>query len=394
MQRYGVSILGSTGSIGQNTLSVIAQHPERFQVIALSANHNASKLLEQCLQFQPAFAVLIQPQAAQWLRTQLKEANCPTQVLQGISALALIAQLPEVTKVVAAIVGAAGLVPTMAAVTAGKHVLLANKESLVMAGDLMLAAAGQSGAILLPVDSEHNALFQCMPKDYHLGTRPLGVKRLILTASGGPFLHSCEQSLTTVTPEMACQHPTWKMGQKISVDSATLMNKGLEVIEACRLFQLSSAEVEVIIHPQSIVHSLVEYSDRSVLAQLGVPDMRIPIAYCLAWPERCALEAQSLSLHEIGQLTFLPADNHKFKCLPLAYEAIKLGGAAPTVLNASNEIAVEAFLKKQIKFLQIPTIIEKVLQKLFDLSATSLAEVLQADQIAREHALGLVQANG
>ncbi|MBN9287023.1 MAG: 1-deoxy-D-xylulose-5-phosphate reductoisomerase [Gammaproteobacteria bacterium 39-13] len=392
MKKCGITILGSTGSIGQNTLNVIGQHPDKFEVMALSAYSSVDLLFEQCCYFKPAFAAMAEPNAALRLKTRIETQGLDTQVLSGEEGLCFIAELESVTKVVAAIVGSAGLLSTLSAVEAGKQVLIANKEALVMAGDLLVSRAKESGAILLPVDSEHNALFQCMPDAYITGRRPDGVRRLILTASGGPFLHANDQTLSEVTPEMACQHPNWKMGKKITVDCATLMNKGLEVIEACKLFQLSSEEVEVIVHPQSIIHSLVEYVDGSFLAQLGTPDMRIPITHCLAWPSRLPSGAKRLSLTEIGQLTFLTPDTEKFRCLPLAYEALSLGNAATAVLNASNEVAVQSFLNKEMRFSRIPTIIEEVLQKFFDLSASTLQEILVADKLAREQALKLVQA--
>jgi len=391
MERWGVCILGSTGSIGKSTLDVIKQHPDRFQVIALSAATSIDILFEQCCFFHPTFAVMLDEEAAHVLRSRLQGQKLNTRVLAGVKGLCEIAALPEVKKVVAAIVGAAGLMPTMSAIHAGKEVLLANKEALVMGGDLLLKAAQQSNATLLPVDSEHNALFQCLPDDYRTGSRPEGVSRLILTASGGPFLHASLQTFPEVTPEMACRHPNWKMGKKITVDSATLMNKGLEVIEACQLFRFSPQEVEVVVHPQSIVHSFVEYSDGSLLAQLSTPDMRIPIAHCLGWPKRIPSGVKRLSITEMGQLLFLPPDTEKFRCLSLAYEAIALGGAATTVLNASNEVAVHAFLNRQIRFSHIPSIIEKVLQKLYDLSAVTMKDILLADKLARERTMGLIQ---
>lgn len=386
----GICILGSTGSIGQSTLEVIKLHPNIFKVIALSAQNSVDKLFEQCCYFKPVFAVMANKEAAKKLRTKIQASLLDVTVLDGLEGLCTIAQLPSVHKVVAAIVGAAGLLPLMSAVEAGKQILLANKEPLVMAGDLLLAKAKQSQAILLPVDSEHNALFQCMPDGYVTGTRPKGVHKLILTASGGPFLHTATRELKAVTPQMAVKHPNWKMGEKITIDCATLMNKGLEVIEACKLFQFSPDEVEVVIHPQSIIHSLVEYVDGSVLAQLGTPDMRVPITHCLSWPNRLRSGAKRLSLTEIGQLTFLSPDKDKFRCLPLSIEAISLGNAAPTVLNASNEVAVQAFLQSRMRFTEIPVIIEKILNKLYNLSAATMEEILWADKVAREQALALI----
>jgi 1-deoxy-D-xylulose-5-phosphate reductoisomerase len=393
MSQAGVCILGSTGSIGQSTLCVLAEHPDKFRVIALSASSSIDKLFEQCGVFKPAYAVLMQPNDVKILQQKLKSSGLKTEVLCGIEGLCHIAALPEVTKVVAAIVGSAGLLPTLSGIKAGKQILLANKEALIMAGDLFLSTARQSGAVLLPVDSEHNALFQCMPPGYQTGTRPNGVSRLILTASGGPFLNKEEATFTEITPEMACQHPNWKMGKKITVDCATLMNKGLEVIEASKLFQFSEDEIEVIVHPQSVIHSLVEYSDGSLLAQLGTPDMRIPISYCLSWPERIVSGAQRLSLTKVAQLTFLPPDVSKFRCLSLAYQALSLGKAAPTVLNASNEVVVESFLQRKMCFSQIPSIIETVLEKLYDLSAISLEDILFADKLARNKTVELIKGH-
>lgn len=392
MSPVGIAILGSTGSIGQNTLKVIALHPERFKVVALTAATSVDTLFEQCVQFKPSYAVLIHPHDVKVLQDKLKALMIKTEVLCGVEGLCQIAALPEVHKVVAAIVGAAGLLPTLNAIQAGKQILLANKEALIMAGDLFLSTAAVSGAVLLPVDSEHNALFQCMPAGYQTGNRAIGVSRLILTASGGPFLQTEAADFKRITPEMACVHPNWKMGKKITVDCATLMNKGLEVIEASKLFNLKQDEIDVVVHPQSVIHSLVEYIDGSLLAQLGTPDMRIPIAYCLSWPERVTSGANKLSLTDIAQLTFLKPDTDKFRCLSLAYQALTLGKAAPTVLNASNEVVVDAFLKRQMCFSQIPSIIEKVLEKFYDLAAISLEDILFADQLAREKTFNLIQA--
>jgi 1-deoxy-D-xylulose-5-phosphate reductoisomerase len=390
MKPCHVSILGSTGSIGENTLSVIAAHPEKFKVVALSAHRSCEKLLEQCQRFVPDYAVVADPARVAGFRDKIKEQGLSTVVLSGSEGLCMIAELPEVEKVVAAIVGAAGLLSTLSAVKAGKQVLLANKEALVMSGDILLATAKQSKAILLPVDSEHNALFQCMPAGYMTGERPETVSKLILTASGGSFLNFTRSEMEQVTPQMACQHPNWKMGKKITVDCATLMNKGLECIEASQLFQFEPEHIEVLVHPQSVIHSLVEYKDGSCLAQLGCPDMRIPLAYCLAWPERIGSGAKRLSLSEVGKLTFFEPDFTKFPCLGLAMEAMRLKKAAPTVLNASNEVVVNAFLEGLMRFVDIPTIIEKVLNKFHDLSAGSLDEVLLADQCARVEAAKLV----
>lgn len=382
----GVSLLGSTGSIGSNALAVIRQHPERFKVYALSAHTAIDKLFQQCCEFQPAFAVMTQKTHARALQMRLQAQQIHTKVLWGEAGFTEIASLTQVQKVLAAIVGGAGLLPTLSAVNAGKEVLLANKEALVMAGDLMMRQAEQSGAKILPVDSEHNALFQCLPEGYRTFTRPLAVARLILTASGGPFLHYSEAALERVTPEMASVHPNWEMGKKITVDCATLMNKGLEVIEACKLFQFTAEEVKVLIHPQSIVHSMVEYLDGSVLAQMSVPDMKIPIAYCLSWPNRITTDVPSLSLAD-GTLSFCAPDRKKFKCLDLAYRALSIGKGAPTVLNASNEIAVDAFLSGKLRFTAIPTMIETVMEQLSDHSVSTLEEILAVDKLAREASL-------
>lgn len=393
MKPAGICILGSTGSIGQSTLSVIALHPEKFKVVALTASTSIELLYEQCLAFNPSYAVMMEAEAAKALQDKLKQCGNQTKVLCGTDDLCQVAALPEVTKVVAAIVGAAGLLPTFSAIKSGKQILLANKEALIMAGDLFLATAHDSGASLLPVDSEHNALFQCMPAGYQTGNRPAGVSRLILTASGGPFLQTHKSAFNQITPEMACQHPNWKMGKKITVDCATLMNKGLEVIEASKLFNFKASEIDVVIHPQSVIHSLVEYEDGSLLAQLGTPDMRIPIASCLSWPNRIHSGAARLSLTEVAQLTFLKPDTDKFKCLSLAYQALTLGKAAPTVLNASNEVVVDAFLKRQLCFSQIPSIIERVLEAFYDLSAVSLDDILFADGKARARTFELMKAS-
>lgn len=390
MARYKISILGSTGSIGQHTLDVIAANPDRFEVIALSANTSMAKLLEQCCVFKPQVVAMVDHSLARSLSYELKERNLSTVVLSGIEGVCEIAKWPGVQKVVAAIVGGAGLLPTLCAVEAGKQVLLANKEALVMSGDILMKTAKRTNAVILPMDSEHNALFQCMPSDYKTGIRPTHVSRLILTASGGPFLHFTDTQFESITPQMAVQHPNWNMGKKISVDSSTLMNKGLEVIEACRLFQFSVDEVDVLVHPQSVIHSLVEYMDGSFLAQLGSPDMKIPIAYCLGWPHRVPSGAKRLSLKDIGQLTFMEPDLKRFPCLELARVSLRLGKAASTVLNASNEVVVESFLNHKMRFLDIPSIIEEVMHRLYDLSVDTLDEILLADQLARQEAKKLV----
>lgn len=380
----GVTILGSTGSIGVSTLDVLARHPGRYRVMALTANTQVERLFEQCQQFTPARAVMLDSSAAAQLKKKIQLAGLVTEVLAGAEGLNSVAAHPRTHIVVAAIVGAAGLLPTLAAVRAGKRVLLANKEPLVMSGRLFIEEARASGAELLPVDSEHNAIFQCMPAGYRTGTTPAAVQRIFLTCSGGPFRTTTPEALDSVTPEQACAHPNWVMGRKISVDSATLMNKGLELIEACWLFGVTPDQVDVVIHPQSVVHSLVEYVDGSVLAQLGNPDMRTPIAHALAWPERIESGVKSLNLLEIGRLDFAPPDLNRFPCLRLAYEAARAGGTAPTILNAANEVAVQAFLDQRIPFTDIPRVIEHALSSLPVSQETQLGAVLSNDVRARE----------
>jgi 1-deoxy-D-xylulose-5-phosphate reductoisomerase len=380
----GVAVLGSTGSIGENTLDVLARHPDRFRVVALAANRSAAKLAQQVVRWRPDYAVLADESAAPELQERLARAGVTgTRVLAGESALVEIATIPEAQYVMAAIVGAAGLRSTFAAVQAGKRLLLANKESLVMAGPLLMRAARESGATLLPVDSEHSAIFQCLPPNSRTGEKPQGVRRVLLTASGGPFLDWPLEKLATCTPEQACAHPNWVMGPKISVDSATLMNKGLELIEAALLFDLDPAQVEVVVHRQSIVHSLVEYIDGSVLAQLGSPDMRTPIAYALAWPERLSSGVEFLDLIRAARLEFCAPDVERFRCLALAQAAARAGGLAPAILNAANEVAVQAFLERRLNFLDIATVSEAVLARLTGGPVRGLDEVLAADAEAR-----------
>ncbi len=381
----GVAVLGSTGSIGESTLDVLARHDDQFRVVALAAGRNVDRLLAQCLRFRPDFASLTDPAAAEQLGQRLAAAGSATRVLSGPDALEEIAALPEAAYVMAAIVGAAGLPSTLAAARAGKRLLLANKESLVMAGPLLLEAVRQGGATLIPIDSEHNAIFQCLPADAVVGEAPRGVRRLLLTASGGPF-RDFEGDLRQVTPEQACAHPTWVMGRKISVDSATLMNKGLELIEACLLFGLPPEQVEVVIHPQSIIHSMVEYLDGSVLAQMGSPDMRTPIAQALAWPRRFEAGVQSLDFVKLGRLDFRSPDPQRFPCLRLATEAIRVGGTVPAILNAANEVAVQAFLDRRLNFLDIAAVIESVMNTVDASTATDLAAILGADRLARDSA--------
>jgi 1-deoxy-D-xylulose-5-phosphate reductoisomerase len=382
----GVAILGSTGSVGEATLDVIARHPDRFRVVALGANRNAEKLAEQALRFKAPYAALADVSAAPRLEQALRARGATTRVLAGGDALQEIAALPEVVSVMAAIVGAAGLRSTLAAARAGKRLLLANKESLVMAGPLLMQTVRASGATLLPIDSEHNAVFQCLPRDAVPGIAPPGVKRILLTASGGPFLDTDRTRLSQVTPEQACAHPNWVMGRKISVDSATLMNKGLEFIEACLLFGVPPERVEVLIHRESIVHSLVEYVDGSVLAQLGAPDMRTPIAHALAWPERVSSGVQSLDLIKVGTLRFEAPDLRRFPALGLAQVAAREGGLRPASLNAANEVAVSAFLDGGLNFAQIPAVIESVMATTSGGDIHDLDDVLAADAEARARA--------
>jgi 1-deoxy-D-xylulose-5-phosphate reductoisomerase len=379
----GIAVLGSTGSIGVNTLDVVAQHPERFRVVALAANRNAARLAEQALAFRPQVVALCDATAARELAARLAAAGSSTRVLAGPEALEEIAQLAEVDYLMAAIVGAAGLRSTLAAARAGKRLLLANKESLVMAGPLLMAQVRTSGALLLPIDSEHNAIFQCLPHGSRAGETPVGVRRVLLTASGGPFFDWTHERIAKATPEQACAHPNWVMGRKISVDSATLMNKGLELIEACFLFSLPPQRVDIIVHRQSIVHSMVEYVDGSVLAQLSSPDMRTPIAHALAWPERVTAGVPLLDLVRTARLDFCAPDTGRFPCLALAQAAASAGGLQPVVLNAANEIAVSAFLEGRLNFPDIATVIERVITKATAGAVRSLDDVLQADSEAR-----------
>ncbi len=378
-----LTILGATGTIGVNTLDVVARHPQRYRLFALTANEDHARLAEQCLRYRPRFAVMADPDAAQRLAERLRQEAPGTEVLAGGEGLETVAAHPEVDFVMAGIVGAAGLLPTLAAARAGKRVLLSNKEALVMSGDLFMQAVREHGAELLPIDSEHNAVFQCMPGGYAGGLDGAGVSRILLTGSGGPFRTTPLPELEAVTPDQACAHPNWVMGRKISVDSATMMNKGLEVIEACWLFSTRVDRVEVVVHPQSIIHSMVEYADGSVLAQLGNPDMRTPIAHALSWPERIGSGVERLDLTAIGRLDFEPADFDRFPCLKLGYQAASAGGGASTVLNAANEVAVEAFLKERIRFTDIPRVIEGTLERLSYDAPASLESVLALDAEAR-----------
>ncbi len=381
--RVGVCILGSTGSIGKSTLEVLARNAKNYYCVAITANSNVKLMLEQCKSFRPHYAVMKESDAAELLHTKIHKAGLDTQVLSGEEGLCQAASHPAVETVVAGIVGSAGLLPTIAAAEHGKTILLANKESLVMTGDLFLSRVEAGGARLLPVDSEHNALFQCMPQDGK-GTNLSGVEKILLTASGGPFRGWSRRQLVGVTPEQAVAHPNWNMGKKISVDSATLMNKGLEVIEACYLFSLSIDQVEVVVHPESVIHSMVSYRDGSVLAQMGRPDMRIPIAHALAWPQRITSGVKPLNLFEIQRLNFEKPDFESFPCLRLAFDVMKTGGTSTTILNAANEIAVDEFLRGNIPFTKIAEIIEYCLEKISASPAESLEEILNVDEFARQ----------
>ena len=386
MTRHRLTVLGATGSIGVSTLDVVARHPEHYEVIALTGNSRVDVLYEQCVQHRPRFAVIGQEADAAHLREHLTNAGLATEVLVGPDALARVAALPEVDSVMAAIVGAAGLTPTLAAVRAGKRVLLANKEALVMAGDLFMAEVKAHGAVLLPIDSEHNAVFQSLPADYAGDPAQAGVSHILLTASGGPFRTTPLEQLTRVTPDEACAHPNWAMGRKISVDSATMMNKGLEVIEARWLFNLTPDQIQVVIHPQSVIHSLVQYVDGSVVAELGNPDMRTPIAHALAWPRRIAAGVAPLDLAKVAQLHFERPDTVRFPCLELAYRALRAGGNAAAVLNAANEIAVAAFLDGRLPFLAIPEVIAATMDAMPVEPTPDLAAVFSADAQARAQA--------
>ncbi len=388
-----LTILGSTGSIGVNTLDVVRRHPRRYRVVALCAHSQVDRLFEQCVEFQPRHAVVGDPLLAAELAARLAIAGCPTEVSHGPEALLRMAELPEVDAVMAAIVGAAGLAPTLAAARAGKKILLANKEALVMAGPVFMRAVRESGATLLPIDSEHNAIFQSLPSNYSGNLAESGVLGLYLTASGGPFLGMAVTELESVSPEQACAHPNWVMGRKISVDSATMMNKGLEVIEAHWLFNVPADRIQVVIHPQSVIHSLVQYADGSVIAELGNPDMRTPIAHALAYPQRIAAGVEPLDLYQVASLHFARPDLERFPCLALAYRALGEGGSAPTTLNAANEVAVEAFLERRIGFTAIPEVIAEVMDQLPLASPLdSLADVLAADRRARETAQRCIAA--
>lgn len=378
-----VTILGATGTIGVNTLDVISQHPHRFEVFALTANQNVDVLFNQCQKFNPRYAVMLEEQAADQLSAKLKQAGSATEVLSGMTALEFVSAHEKVDAVMAAIVGSAGLKPAIAAAKAGKRILLANKETLVMAGSIFMQAVEEGGATLLPIDSEHNAIFQVMPHEKRESLNDGGVKKILLTASGGPFRKSSAEELKRVTVKQALNHPNWVMGPKITIDSATLMNKGLEVIEAHWLFNASAEQIEVVVHPQSVIHSMVEYVDGSVLAQLGNPDMRTPIAYALGYPERLQSGVSSLDLFKIGRLDFEAPDTDKFPCLRLAFDALKAGGNAAAIMNAANEVAVEAFIKEKIGFTDIPALIESVMESSQIKAVSDLEMLIVADKEAR-----------
>ncbi|MFR0689879.1 1-deoxy-D-xylulose-5-phosphate reductoisomerase [Enterobacterales bacterium AE_CKDN230030158-1A_HGKHYDSX7] len=393
-QPQWITVLGATGSIGLSTLDVIGRHPDRYRVFALSGFSRLAELEALCLRHRPRFVVVPELEQARALRDRLSSAGLDARVLVGEAGLCEVAAHPEVDAVMAAIVGAAGLKPTLAAVEAGKRVLLANKEALVMSGALFMNAVRASGAVLLPIDSEHNAIFQCMPADYSRGLGEVGVRRILLTASGGPFREMPLERLADVSPEQACAHPNWSMGRKISVDSASMMNKGLELIEACWLFDTPPSKVEVVIHPQSVIHSLVDYVDGSVLAQLGNPDMRTPIAHALAWPQRIDSGVSPLDLFSIARLDFSAPDEQRFPCLRLARQAAEAGGSLPAMLNAANEVAVAAFLERRIRFTDIPVIIDEVLNREACAPVESLDAVLAADRRARDAAQAWLQERG
>ncbi|MCP4046678.1 MAG: 1-deoxy-D-xylulose-5-phosphate reductoisomerase [Gammaproteobacteria bacterium] len=393
MASQGITVLGSTGSIGESTLDVLARHPDRYHAVALSAHSNMVRLAEQCLQHNARYAVVSDKSKARELKSMLDQLKCKSEILAGRDALGAVACMDETDAVMAAIVGAAGLEPTLQAVQAGKRLLLANKESMVIAGELFRKAAAEHAATIIPVDSEHNALFQVLPENFQDGLENLGVERLTLTASGGPFLHRERSSLVDITPDQACSHPNWDMGRKISVDSATLMNKGLEVIEARWLFNARPDQIDVIVHPQSIVHSMVTYLDGSVLAQLGMPDMRTPIAYALAWPQRVEAGVKRLHLTDIHKLEFYPPDLESFPGLALAFQVLEAGDNAPVIFNAANEIAVEAFLQERIGFLQIPSIVSAALDVCKTGKIDGLDDILEYDRLAREATGRLIHKN-
>lgn len=389
LKSQSIALLGSTGSIGTSALDVISRHPETYSIHSLSANTRVEAMFEQCCRFYPVRAVMADADAAQDLESRLKAVGSTTRVEQGVQAIEDLASDPEVDTVVAAIVGAAGLLSTMAAAGSGKRLLLANKESLVMSGELLMDAARASGALVMPVDSEHNAIFQSLPSSGD-GVCTDGIVKILLTASGGPLRKLDAKALSVVTPQQALAHPNWSMGPKISIDSATLMNKGLEVIEACHLFQVSVDEIQVVVHPESLIHSMVSYRDGSVIAQLGRPDMRTPIAHCLAWPARIESGVAPLDFLEVSGLHFEAPDLERFPCLRLAFEAQATGGTAPTVLNAANEVAVNAFLDGSVSFMQLADIVERTLEHAKISPADTLSTIISADTDARQIAHTLI----
>ena len=386
----GICILGATGSIGVNTLDVAARHPDKYKIIALSANSQIDRIFEQCEKYQPEYAVMANEAAAEELIKKLNNISSKIKVLSGNAGLETIASLPQVDYVMAAIVGAAGLKPTLAAARSGKRILLANKEALVMSGQIFMDEVKKNNAELLPIDSEHNAIFQCLPKNYEKGLAESGITKILLTGSGGPFRTKDLSELENVTPDEACAHPNWSMGRKISVDSATMMNKGLEIIEACWLFNTNPDNIQVVVHPQSVIHSMVQYSDGSVLAQLGQPDMRTPIAHALAWPERIQSGVENIDFFTTAKFEFEEPDYDRFPCLRLAEESIRKGGTAPAILNAANEIAVASFLDNELKFTDIPYIVEETLNNITPRDAHSLTEILEDDLTARKEAERLI----
>ena len=392
MAARNITILGSTGSVGISTLDVVARHPNKYQIVALTANKSNDKMLDQCRIFHPQYAVMLDPISADILKTEITKEGIDTEVLCGVESLEKVASLPEVNIVMAAIVGAAGIRPTFAAASKGKYVLLANKETLVMAGRIFMDIIKKNHATLLPIDSEHNAIFQSLPIGFNGDHKKSGVRRILLTASGGPFRKTPLSDIKNVTPEQACNHPNWDMGQKISVDSATMMNKGLELIEAHWLFDAKPENIQVVIHPQSIIHSMVEYIDGSVLAQLGNPDMRTPIAHALAYPDRIECGVEPLDIFKVASLDFQTPDFSRFPCLNLAYKALSTGGSSPAVLNAANEVAVEAFLKSKISFTAIPSIIEHVMEEIEPTDIFTLEDILAIDNLARNATYKLIES--
>ena len=385
-ERLKISILGATGSVGIRTLDVIAQHPSKFSVLALTTNKNIHLLFEQCIKFRPKLVVIVDKKMAEEFTSLFSNKDDIPEVLTGSEGLEVAASLSEVDSVMAAIVGAAGLSSTLAAARAGKRVLLANKEALVMSGGILMDLVRDNNALLLPIDSEHNAIFQCLPNNGKLVDEKSTIEKIILTASGGPFLAKPLHEFDSITPAQACKHPNWDMGRKISVDSATMMNKGLEVIEACKLFDVSVKDIEVVIHPQSIIHSIVAYKDGSMLAHLAHPDMRVPIAHALAWPDRISSGVEILDLTKISALEFFQPDYKRFPCLPLAFGALQAEESATTVLNAANEVAVQNFLNEKISFMDIPNVIDATLQFVEHERVDNLECVLDKDRQARSYA--------